>query len=62
MAPMIFARSISEGKPIKIFNYGNMTRDFTYIDDVVEILIRLINKPASKNNKFDCANPISCSS
>jgi UDP-glucuronate 4-epimerase len=62
MAPMIFTKSILEKKPIKIFNFGNMTRDFTYIDDVIEILMRLINKPATKNNNFDFSNPSSCSS
>ena len=62
MAPMIFTKSILAKKPIKIFNFGNMTRDFTYIDDVIEILMRLINKPAKKNNNFDFSNPISCSS
>ena len=46
MAPMIFTKSILENKPLKIFNNGQMTRDFTYIDDVTEILKRLINKPA----------------
>ena len=49
---------ILENKPIKIFNFGNMTRDFTYIDDVAEILMRLINKPATKNNNFDFSNQV----
>ncbi len=62
MAPMIFTKSIIEKKPIKIFNYGNMTRDFTYIDDVIEILMRVVKKPATKNKEFDFSNPISYSS
>ena len=57
MAPMIFAKSIFEKKPIKIFNNGNMARDFTYIDDVVEIMYRLSKKPATENNSFDRNNP-----
>ncbi len=53
MAPMIFTKSILEGKPIRIFNNGMMTRDFTYIDDAIEILEKLISNPIKsvKNNK-----------
>jgi UDP-glucuronate 4-epimerase len=43
MAPFIFAQSIIEGKPINLFNNGNMKRDFTYIDDVVEGLLRILD-------------------
>ncbi len=57
MAPMIFAESIIKEKPINIFNNGNMERDFTYIDDVTEILFRLISKPASPNKDFNFKNP-----
>ena len=46
-------KSIYEKKPITIFNHGNMIRDFTYVDDIVESLIRLINKPAKKNSNYD---------
>ncbi len=52
MAPMIFAKSIFEKKPIKVFNNGNMDRDFTYIDDVTEIIFRLIDKSASPDINF----------
>jgi UDP-glucuronate 4-epimerase len=45
MAVFIFAKAIVEGRPIKLFNYGHARRDFTYIDDVVETLQRLIDKP-----------------
>ncbi|WP_251359310.1 NAD-dependent epimerase [Kangiella sp. TOML190] len=45
MAPMKFASAISKGKTIDIYNHGEMSRDFTYIDDVVEGVIRLIDKP-----------------
>lgn len=44
MAPMLFAKAISRNEPIKIFNNGNLSRDFTYIDDIVEGTIRVINK------------------
>lgn len=45
MAPMIFARAISAGEPIKVFNNGDLSRDFTYIDDIVEGTIRAIDRP-----------------
>lgn len=44
MAPMIFTKNILEGKPIQIFNNGNMFRDFTYIDDVIESTFRILRK------------------
>ena len=62
MAPMIFAKSILDKNPIKIFNYGKMKRDFTYIDDVVESIYRCCKKPALPNNKFDSFNPDQSSS
>ncbi|WP_346283199.1 NAD-dependent epimerase [Bradyrhizobium sp. BRP22] len=43
MALYLFARAISEGKPINLFNNGNMRRDFTYVDDVVEAMTRLVD-------------------
>ncbi|MFI4961950.1 MAG: NAD-dependent epimerase/dehydratase family protein, partial [Hyphomicrobiales bacterium] len=46
MAMWIFAAGISAGKPIKLFNNGNMRRDFTFIDDVVQAVVRLIDRPA----------------
>jgi UDP-glucuronate 4-epimerase len=45
MSPMIFARAIMEGKPIQVFNHGDMKRDFTYIDDVVEGSLRVLDRP-----------------
>ena len=45
MAMFIFAKAIVEGKPIKLFNNGDMLRDFTFVDDVAEALIRLIDRP-----------------
>ena len=46
MAMWIFTKAIDAGKPIKLFNHGNMRRDFTYIDDVVQAVVRLIDRPA----------------
>ena len=45
MAPFIFARSMLEGRPIRVFNGGDMGRDFTYIDDVVEAVAQLVERP-----------------
>jgi UDP-glucuronate 4-epimerase len=44
MAPTLFTKAIFENKPIKVFNYGNMRRDFTYIDDIIEGTVRVMNK------------------
>jgi UDP-glucuronate 4-epimerase len=49
MAYFLFARAISEGKTIKVFNHGDMKRDFTYIDDVVDGLIKGLNTPPTGN-------------
>ena len=57
MAPMIFARAILAGEPIKVFNYGKMQRDFTYIDDIVEGVVRCCDKPATPNLEFDSLEP-----
>tara|TARA_Y100001968_G_scaffold322183_1_gene357811 strand:- start:84 stop:1130 length:1047 start_codon:yes stop_codon:yes gene_type:complete len=53
MAPMIFARSILKNEPIKVFNHGEMQRDFTYIDDVVEGIIRCCFKKAAVDYHFN---------
>lgn len=44
MSPILFADAISYGKPIKVFNNGEMERDFTYVDDIIEGLVRVIDK------------------
>ncbi|WP_345852121.1 NAD-dependent epimerase [Shewanella algae] len=44
MAPMLFADAITSGRPIKVFNQGDMSRDFTFIDDIVEGIIRVADK------------------
>jgi UDP-glucuronate 4-epimerase len=46
MSPMLFARAIMEGRPIAVFNHGDMRRDFTYIDDIVEGTLRVLDRPA----------------
>ena len=57
MAPMIFAKSIFSRKPIKVFNFGKMSRSFTYIDDVIDSIERLIQKPATIDKEFDKKKP-----
>ncbi|MGZ4970884.1 MAG: NAD-dependent epimerase [Methylobacter sp.] len=49
MSLFTFTRRILEGKPIDVFNYGNHLRDFTYIDDIVEGIVRVVDKPAQAN-------------
>ena len=46
MSPMLFAEAIAKGKPIQVFNHGDMARDFTYIDDIVEGTLRVLDRPA----------------
>ncbi len=62
MAVFIFAKAISEGKPIRLFNNGNMRRDFTYVDDVVEAIVRLIDRPPQANPAWSGADPDPASS
>lgn len=57
MALFLFTKAILEGRPIDIFNNGNMTRDFTFIDDVVESVVRIVDKIATPNLQFDHGNP-----
>ena len=47
MAPIIFCRAITAGEPIKVFNQGEMWRDFTYIDDIVDGVVRALDRPAT---------------
>jgi UDP-glucuronate 4-epimerase len=49
MAPWLFTDAILKGRPIKLFNHGRMSRDFTYIDDIVEGVVRIFNKPPAGN-------------
>jgi len=57
MALFLFAKGILEGKPINIFNNGDMIRDFTYIDDIVEGIVRVMDKPPSGNPDWDGDKP-----
>ena len=57
MAPMLFAKAILAGEPIRVFNQGRMRRDFTYIDDIVTGVIACADKPASADPSFDTAAP-----
>tara|TARA_Y100001968_G_scaffold331042_1_gene384543 strand:+ start:387 stop:1421 length:1035 start_codon:yes stop_codon:yes gene_type:complete len=57
MALFLFTKAILAGKPINVFNEGKMIRDFTYIDDIVESLVRVINKPPKETIDFDTLNP-----
>ena len=57
MAPMLFATALRDGKPIKVFNNGNMLRDFTYVDDIVEGTIRAIDYDLKPEY---CPNGIAC--
>ncbi len=57
MAMYIFAKAIVEGQPIKLFNHGNMRRDFTYVDDVSEAMLRLVDRPPQGDPKWSGAKP-----
>jgi len=62
MALYMFTKAIINGEPIKVFNNGNMVRDFTYVDDVVESIFRLISKKATPDYNFETNRPNSGSS
>tara|TARA_A100001388_G_C28536615_1_gene388215 strand:- start:12 stop:605 length:594 start_codon:yes stop_codon:yes gene_type:complete len=57
MALFLFTKKILENKPIDVFNFGNHRRDFTFIDDIVEGIIRTIDKPATSNPAWSGENP-----
>ena len=57
MALFLFTRAILAGEPIKVFNNGQMQRDFTYIDDIVEGVVRVMDKTATPNPAWDGARP-----
>jgi UDP-glucuronate 4-epimerase len=66
MAPMLFAKAITNGEPIKVFNHGDMMRDFTYIDDIAEGVVRVLDKipePQQDGRRhkvynIGCSNPV----
>ncbi|XDZ63113.1 NAD-dependent epimerase [Alphaproteobacteria bacterium LSUCC0396] len=57
MALFLFANAMLKGDLIDVFNDGNMVRDFTFIDDIVEGVIRVLDKPATPDAKFDALRP-----
>ncbi len=57
MALFLFAEAITKNEPIKVFNNGNMIRDFTYIDDIVEGVVGVYKKPAIPNKNFNSSEP-----
>jgi len=57
MALFLFTKAIIENKPISIFNNGQMIRDFTYIDDIVEGIVRIVNAPPKPNNCWNGLTP-----
>ena len=59
MALFLFTKSILNEDPIKVFNHGQMNRDFTYIDDIAESIARISKKPPKYDNFFDTSNPTS---
>lgn len=57
MALFLFTKAIIEGKPINVFNHGQMVRDFTYVDDIVEGVVRVLDRDASAAPEFDADKP-----
>ncbi|HST58506.1 MAG TPA: NAD-dependent epimerase/dehydratase family protein, partial [Longimicrobium sp.] len=62
MAPFLFVRAILEGRPITLFNDGRMERDYTYVDDVVEGLVRVLARPPGPDPAWSGARPDPASS
>lgn len=62
MALFLFTKSMLAGDPIQVFNNGQMVRDFTYVDDIIESLIRVLDKPASADPAFNSTDPNSATS
>lgn len=57
MAPSLFSRAILRGEPIRVFNHGQMERDFTYVDDIARAVCRVVDKPATADPAFDPMAP-----
>jgi UDP-glucuronate 4-epimerase len=57
MSPMLFAERIMRGEPIDVFNHGNHSRDFTYVDDIVEGVIRTLDHIAEPDPNYDATQP-----
>jgi UDP-glucuronate 4-epimerase len=62
MALFLFTKAILAGEKIKVFNFGKHKRDFTYIDDIVEGIVRVIQKPAQSNSTWNSTSPDSATS
>ena len=57
MALFLFTRAMLAGEPIQVFNHGRMVRDFTYVDDIIESLVRVLDRPAASDPAFDPQQP-----
>lgn len=57
MALFLFTKAILEQRPIEVYNFGRMQRDFTYVDDVADGVVRVLDRPASAEPAFDAAQP-----
>jgi UDP-glucuronate 4-epimerase len=57
MAPFLFTKAIFEGRPIDVFNFGMMQRDFTYVDDIIEGVVRVIDKVPEANSGWNSDSP-----
>jgi UDP-glucuronate 4-epimerase len=57
MALFIFTKAILENKPIELFNHGNMMRDFTYVSDIIEGIVKVMQQPAQPNKDWNSQNP-----
>ncbi|TFH41447.1 MAG: NAD-dependent epimerase/dehydratase family protein, partial [Chrysiogenales bacterium] len=57
MAPFLFTRAIIEGRPIDVFNNGDMERDFTYVDDIIDGVIRVISRPPRGDPSWEGSSP-----
>ena len=57
MAMFLFTKKILAGEPIDVFNYGKLERDFTYVDDIVESMARILERPAAPDPNYDPLNP-----
>ena len=57
MALVLFTKAILEGRPIDVFNHGKRVRDFTYVDDIAQGVVRTLDRPATADPAFDAAAP-----
>lgn len=62
MAPMLFTDAILNNRSINVFNNGQMSRDFTYVDDIVDGIVKVVDNPAQINDSWDAKDPEICSS